>query len=325
MRRLLALPLVNFDWVMIGLLGLILLKLGVDRVLWRRLGVAASRSDSQSAALEYSPFYHLTIVILVLAEVDWNMFDLTVWTYGYVGVGIVRRGLLSLKVEKDALLNGYSYDLRTIHLLEASKVLAGALVVVSLGLFIAAEVVFAGVNVKIVNLLVFPVLMLLVDSAFLFLSSAASEKDILCYYNQNINEIQPAYKLELVEKITGSSVKVWHFYNLSRLFFRTLLDKMGILDYMWIFSVLNAAFTAMKVLVGSIGKYRSYSKLMKKFDRLFRRSTSAPDQSCTICLTELLNCRQLASCGHLFHYRCLFQWMQTKMECPICRVPIQLS
>ena len=100
---------------------------------------------------------------------------------------------------------------------------------------------------------------------------------------------------------------------------------MGVLDYMWIFSVLNAGLSAGKVLVTSISKYRSYSKLMKKFDRLFRRSTSAPDQCCTICLTELLNCRQLASCGHLFHYRCLFQWMQTKMECPICRVPIQLS
>ncbi len=184
---------------------------------------------------------------------------------------------------------------------------------------------FAGVGAKILNLLVFPVLMLIVDSVFLFLSSAASEKDILCYYNQNINEIQPAYKLELVEKISGSSVKVWHYYNLTRLFFRTLFDKMGILDYMWIFSVLNAALSAAKILVTSISKYRSYSKLMKKFDRLFRRSTSAPDQCCTICLTELLNCRQLASCGHLFHYRCLFQWMQTKMECPICRVPIQLS
>ncbi len=64
---------------------------------------------------------------------------------------------------------------------------------------------------------------------------------------------------------------------------------------------------------------------MNKFDRLFRKTTSAPEQNCTICLTELLNCRQLSSCGHLFHYRCLFQWMQTKAECPICRIPIPLN
>lgn len=310
---------------MIALLGLIVLKLVVDRLILRKLQVTPSKKDSEASSLEYSPFYHLTIVILVLAEVDWNMFDLLVWTYAYVGIGIIRRGLLSLKIEKETLLNGYAYDLKTIRLLESSKVLAGGLMVLSVCLFVGAHVLFVGVGVKIVNLLVFPALMLIVDSLCLFLSSAASEKDILCYYNQNINEIQPAYKLELVEKIAGSSVKVWHFYNLARLFLRTLFDKMGILDYMWIFSVLNAGLSAGKVLVTSISKYRSYSKLMKKFDRLFRRSTSAPDQCCTICLTELLNCRQLASCGHLFHYRCLFQWMQTKMECPICRVPIQLS
>ena len=155
--------------------------------------------------------------------------------------------------------------------------------------------------------------MLAIDSLFLFLCCAASANDILCYYNQNINEIQPTYKLDLCEKIVGNSVRVWHFYNLIRIFFKSLFNKMGILDYMWIFSILNACFKALKSLVNSISKFRSYSKLMNKFDRLFRRSTSAPDQTCTICLTELLNCRQLGSCGHLFHYRCLFQWMQTKM------------
>ena len=24
-------------------------------------------------------------------------------------------------------------------------------------------------------------------------------------------------------------------------------------------------------------------------------------------------------CDHMFHYRCLRQWMELKMECPICR------
>lgn len=102
---------------MTGLLGLIMLKVGMDKLLWKKLQVSPSRNDSQSSSLEYSPFYHLAIVILVLAEVEWNMFDLIVWSYGYVGVGIVRRGLLSVKMEKEALLNGYAFDLRTIHLL----------------------------------------------------------------------------------------------------------------------------------------------------------------------------------------------------------------
>lgn len=48
---------------------------------------------------------------------------------------------------------------------------------------------------KVVNLLVYPIIMIAIEALFLFLSSVAAEKDILCYYNQNINEIQPTYKL----------------------------------------------------------------------------------------------------------------------------------
>jgi hypothetical protein len=39
--------------------------------------------------------------------------------------------------------------------------------------------------------------MLGVDSIFLFLCSSATSRDILCYFNQNINDIPPTYKLEL--------------------------------------------------------------------------------------------------------------------------------
>lgn len=100
LRSLLSLPLISFDWVTMALLGLMVVKLGVDRVLQQRLHISPSRSNSQSTDLEYSPFYHLAIVMLVLSEVEWNMFDVVIWGYGYVGVGIVRRGLLSIKLEK---------------------------------------------------------------------------------------------------------------------------------------------------------------------------------------------------------------------------------
>ena len=60
---------------------------------------------------------------------------------------------------------------------------------------------------------------------------------------------------------------------------------------MWIFSIVNSLLTASKLLYTSTGKYRNYNKLMNRFDRLFKKTTSAPDQNCPICLTELLNCK----------------------------------
>lgn len=48
-----------------------------------------------------------------------------------------------------------------------------------------------------------------------------------------------------------------------------------------------------------------------------------PTLDCVICYNEIdVNDRRgymLAPCDHIFHRRCLEQWMDVKMECPICR------
>eukprot|EP00970_Alexandrium_tamarense_P015246 scaffold4900_cov193-Alexandrium_tamarense.AAC.23 len=49
----------------------------------------------------------------------------------------------------------------------------------------------------------------------------------------------------------------------------------------------------------------------------------APTLDCVICYNEIdVNDRagyMLAPCDHIFHRQCLEQWMEVKMECPICR------
>lgn len=112
-----ALPLVTFDHAGIALLGLILLKVATDKYLARNFQLTKPRHDPQMNSLEYSPFYHLAIVVLVLAEVNWNMFDLVIWAYFYVGVGILRKAVLSVKLEKEAMLSGYAFDLKLVRLL----------------------------------------------------------------------------------------------------------------------------------------------------------------------------------------------------------------
>ena len=123
------------------------------------------------------------------------------------------------------------------------------------------------------------------------LASLAVLDDILCFFNPNINKIQPTYKIELAEKIATSALKVWHYYHIIRMFLQIFARKNSAIEYVCIYSVFKAGLTSLKNLIVSINKYRSYSKLMRKFDRIFGRTISAPDQNCTICLTELLNCR----------------------------------
>lgn len=52
-------------------------------------------------------------------------------------------------------------------------------------------------------------------------------------------------------------------------------------------------------------------------------SSDAQTLDCVICYNEIdINDRtgyMLAPCLHIFHKTCLEQWMEVKMECPICR------
>lgn len=85
------------------------------------------------------------------------------------------------------MLNDYSYNNRIVVLLVSSKIYGLVLFCLSLAYFVYIHFSFMGISVKMTSLLLFPTLMLATDSLFLWLSSIATNRDILCYYNQNIN------------------------------------------------------------------------------------------------------------------------------------------
>ena len=55
-------------------------------------------------------------------------------------------------------------------------------------------------------------------------------------------------------------------------------------------------------------------------------ASQRPTLDCVICYNEIdLGDREgymLAPCNHLFHRQCLTQWMDVKMECPVCRTEL---
>jgi len=46
--------------------------------------------------------------------------------------------------------------------------------------------------------------------------------------------------------------------------------------------------------------------------------TVAPNEKCPLCLCKR-TCSTLTPCGHLYCWRCIHEWCQTKQECPLCR------
>jgi len=68
---------------------------------------------------------------------------------------------------------------------------------------------------------------------------------------------------------------------------------------------------------GSSSRHRSATTIDESI------STSGPSLDCVICCSsvDVQNRRayMLPPCDHIFHRQCLEQWMEVKLECPICR------
>lgn len=146
-----------------------------------------TKKEHSSKSLEFSYFYHLAIIILGLSELNWNMFDLEVWVLTYGCLGMVRKTIYIIGIQRNLLLNDYSYNNQIVPLLVHSKFIAYLLFPLSICYIFWANFVFIGVLFKAISLLCFPSIMLAIDSLFLLLTSKATENHLNYYYNQNIN------------------------------------------------------------------------------------------------------------------------------------------
>lgn len=93
------------------------------------------------------------------------------------------------------MINGYGYNNMIVRLLANSKLL-GLFAVLFGVLYVGGiNLCFMGVMYKVISMLCFPSIMLVVDGLFLFITSRQVEKNLVYFYNQNINGISPVYRL----------------------------------------------------------------------------------------------------------------------------------
>lgn len=171
-----SLPSITLTRLLLLTTALIALRSILQKILVVYFRINETRPHHNIDSLQYSYFYHLSLVMLVLVEVQWNMFDLAIWVGSYVGVGFIRKAIHIVRIEKDLILSDCSYNKKIIQILSASKIFGLLLFLGSVSYFIIIQSLFMGTTVRLSSLLLFPTLMLSVDSVFLLISSHLSQR-----------------------------------------------------------------------------------------------------------------------------------------------------
>jgi len=141
--------------------------------------------------------------------------------------------------------------------------------------------------------------------------------------------------LATIEHIIGGQMRAKHTllffaefcYKLMRLglyvvFFVVVMVELGSIPL----HLLREMFMNIVFLKGMIVRYAQYRNILKNIER-FQTVNLAPDDerdsTCTVCMAEITDGKQLP-CGHIFHLRCLKEWLRRNPICPTCRHSIRV-
>lgn len=74
--------------------------------------------------------------------------------------------------------------------------------------------------------------------------------------------------------------------------------------------------------------FRRYRRVVATMNDLFPDATEEElvdgDRTCIICREEMVSAKKL-NCGHMFHSRCLQNWLKRQFSCPTCRAIIDIN
>lgn len=121
------------------------------------------------------------------------MFDLVVWIISYVGVGILRNALRHIQERRNSLLESLIIDRRISPYLLSARRLAFILSVLSLAYIILGNLCFHHARFRINQVLLYPALLLFLDSTMLLFTSGLIRQRLCYYFNNNIDDISPVH------------------------------------------------------------------------------------------------------------------------------------
>jgi len=125
-----------------------------------------------------------------------------------------------------------------------------------------------------------------------------------------------------VQLIGVCVVEFVHLMNLAYIWSFNFL-AFSLLDLVLLQYLLGAYFK----LTGAIRSYRDYFKVIHEINNKYPDANPeeiADDCVCAICQENITEGKQLP-CKHVFHLKCLQDWMRYRHICPVCRMELNPS
>ncbi|CAD26010.2 hypothetical protein [Encephalitozoon cuniculi GB-M1] len=72
----------------------------------------------------------------------------------------------------------------------------------------------------------------------------------------------------------------------------------------------------------NIGKHRN-PEFLCVFPGRGLEAKRVEAERCCICLEDIMGSRAAVKCGHAFHSKCIYSWLEVKRTCPSCRVRVE--
>ena len=76
------------------------LRVVIQKLMRRYFMMDVPQPTNSDMSLEFSYLYHLSIIILILSDVNWNLFDLVIWLFSYVCIGMLRKAVYVAETQK---------------------------------------------------------------------------------------------------------------------------------------------------------------------------------------------------------------------------------
>lgn len=181
------------------------------------------------------------------------------------------------------MLESIVVDRRLVGYLRSSRRLSACFLAFSVGYMLFANWYFIHVRFRLNQILLYPTLLLLLDSLAMLVGSSRISSRLHYYLNNNIDDVSPVYWVDALYTFAKSTLKVWHFSAFLRAFYRASSNILEVFISPWIITVLSEFYVASKNIGQCVTDYSRFRELMQRISQYLPRCPPSFDEMCVIC------------------------------------------